>query len=156
MVERVFSDHRQFKFIADDHFRWSPATDTIYFSSDELAGSRAGLWSLLHELGHALLGHKDFTSDIELIKLERAAWDKAALVAQNYGLAIDTDHIEDCIDTYRLWLSQRSTCPVCSQVSLQNESLDYTCFNCGASWEVPRSQACKVVRTAIKKPASLS
>jgi len=153
MIKRVMADHPQFKFVGGQQFKWSPANGAIYFSQTDLDSSPSGLWSLLHELGHALLGHKDFTSDIELIKIERAAWDKAIAVAGGYGITIDPDHVEDCIDTYRGWLNQRSTCPACSQTSVQNESQEYTCLNCGSAWQVPRSQACRIVRKTTKKPA---
>lgn len=153
MIKRIIADFGQFNFVGADQFKWSPATDTIYFATGEATGSDTGTWSLLHELGHATLGHRDFSNDIELLKIERAAWDKAVAIGTKYDIVIDSNHIEDCIDTYRLWLNQRSTCPVCSQVCLQNESGDYTCFNCGCNWQVPRSQACKVVRSTTKKPA---
>ena len=146
------ADHKQFKFSPASEFRWSPSDDTIYFSQD-MAGSASGLWSLLHELGHALLGHEDFDSDIELIKIERAAWDKALNLAENYDLSIDEEYIETCMDTYRHWISQRSRCPVCDHTGLQANAAQYNCFNCGTSWRVSTSQACGVTRYTTKKPA---
>ena len=154
MVKNIMADHRQFTFTPATEFRWSPSNDTIYFSKD-MTTSKSGLWSLLHELGHATLGHKDFSSDIELIKIERAAWDKALLIAGNYGLTIDNDYIEDCMDTYRTWVSRRSRCPVCNHAGLQHANTEYSCINCGTTWQVSASQTCKVVRhtTKSKRPA---
>lgn len=152
MVKNIMADYRQFRFAPAKQYKWSPSNSTIYFSKD-MAGSKNGLWSLLHELGHALLGHREFSSDIELIKIERAAWDRALMVAGNYGLSIDENYIEDCMDTYRHWLSERSRCPQCQHTGLQLDGGEYNCINCNCSWQVSDSQACKVVRHTTKKPA---
>lgn len=148
MVKHIMADHRQFKFAPAAEFRWSPRSGTIYFPHD-LAGSKTGLWSLLHELGHAILDHHEFNSDIELIKIERSAWDKAVDIAKNYGLSIDEQHIEDCLDSYRHWLSRRSRCPVCDHTGLQAKPTLYNCVNCAASWQVPTSQSCRVSKQTV-------
>ena len=38
----------------------------------------------LHELGHALCRHKDYTVDVERIRIESEAWERAKTVYQNY------------------------------------------------------------------------
>lgn len=139
------ADHQQFSFAPGQTFKWSPQTNTIYYDTAE----DDRLWSLLHELAHALLGHESIKSDVELIKAERSAWDKALLLASDYGVTIDTNYIEDCLDTYRDWLKKRATCPACATVSLQGEDGAYVCHNCYEEWRVPASPNCRVLR--IKK-----
>src|SRR5579872_2987754 len=110
-------------FAEGDTFCWSPDTRVIRFKPQ--LDTPTGTWSLLHEAGHAVLNHNDYNSDIELILLEVAAWEQAKQLAQKLGLSIDEDHVQDCIDTYRDWLHQRSTCPRCGLVSLQMSSQQY-------------------------------
>jgi hypothetical protein len=144
MLKQIMADHQQFSFVPGQVFKWSPRESTIYYQpTGEVS------WSLLHELGHALLGHHDYASDLELLKIELAAWERAKQIGADYGVVIDQDHIEDCLDTYRDWLKKRATCPECHTVTTQNSLNSYLCFNCDASWSVPSSPLCRVVR--IKK-----
>jgi hypothetical protein len=103
-------------------------------------------WSLLHEVGHALLDHQSYDSDLELVEMESLAWQKAKEVGVAYGHTIDEDHIQDCIDTYRDWLHQRSACPNCDNRSLQQDARHYKCFNCGQTWAVSASRFCRPYR----------
>jgi hypothetical protein len=86
---------------------------------------------------------------LELLKLERSAWDKALKLSRRYHVVIDEDHIEDCLDTYRDWLKARATCPACRTVSVQDDQGVYGCYNCSERWRVPASPTCRVLR--IKK-----
>lgn len=148
MIQAVIADHPQFGFVAADTLRWSPSTQTIYYTKSDQ--SPHALVGLLHELGHATLGHEAFQSDIQLIQMERAAWECAQVLAKRYGIEIESEHIEDCLDTYRDWLKKRSTCPMCANVSLQTNPTTYQCFNCSSTWTVSRSQACRIQRTLKK------
>lgn len=123
---------------------WSPKQQHIVYNPD--AEQPAGFWSLLHEVGHALLKHNNYSSDFELLTLEVAAWEKARLLAQKYDQEIDEAHIERCLDTYRDWLHKRSACPVCKIQSIQTSATDYRCFNCGAIWHVSASRFCRPYR----------
>src|ERR1700685_2099067 len=84
---------------------WSPKQQHIIYNPD--TEQPAGFWSLLHEVGHALLKHANYSSDFELLSLEVAAWEKARVLARNYAQEIDEAHIERCLDTYRDWLHKR-------------------------------------------------
>jgi hypothetical protein len=150
MLQQIIQHHNQFTFICSDTFMWSPSTTSVHYDSEQVAED-IGLWSLLHELGHALLSHNGYQTDLELIKLERAAWQKATELAEQYEIAISEEHIEDCMDTYREWLKARSTCPRCSNVSLQSTTNTYQCFNCQATWQVSRSPLCRVQRRIQKQ-----
>ena len=132
-------------FVPKDSFYWSPRTSTVFYVPEALEGAN-GQWSLLHELGHALLGHSNFKSDFGLLKLESEAWVKAQKEAKNHTITIDPDHIEDCLDSYRDWLYQRSTCPGCLSSSLQIEPRRYRCFNCNNIWNVSSSRTCRTYR----------
>ncbi len=148
-VEKLEDDYPQFKFEAGTEEQWSPKTQTItYNPSFEYQRLTFGT---LHELAHALLGHSDYKSDLELIKLEAAAWELAAEIGRKYSVDIDFDHIQNCLDTYRDWLHGRSKCPGCGIHTLQDSSSSYRCHNCGAGWKVSSG---KFVRSYRRKSAS--
>lgn len=86
--------------------------------------------SLLHELGHAVLGHRDFATDIERIKMERAAWEQAREFCKYYGVEYDEDFVEEELDSYRDWLHQRSKCSQCAQTRFQGADGEYHCPFC--------------------------
>jgi len=117
------------------------------------------LWSLLHETGHALLGHTTYKADFELLQLEVAAWEKAKEIAKVLEITINNDHIEDCLDTYRDWLHKRSVCPNCTTQCLQQDDLShYRCYNCHTKWKVSTNRFCRAYRSSknlTKSPAHL-
>ena len=85
---------------------------------------------LLHELGHALCGHRNFDTDAMRIKMEREAWEKAKELAPKYGIEFDDDFIEDELDTYRDWLDKKSRCPSCGLTRFQTLDGVYHCPRC--------------------------
>lgn len=121
---------------------WSPSDKRVTYS-DEAQNSQ---WTLLHELGHALCGHNDYKSDLDLLQKEIEAWNKALLVGKSYEIRIDKSHIEDCLDTYRDWLHKRSTCPECSTHGLQHSKALYYCPNCQTHWQVTSARFCRPYR----------
>ena len=145
-IREDFSD--RYTFLPGDAFVWSSSDETIYYSEDRDVTENA-VWSLLHEIGHAELGHTRYEDDFELLMLEVAAWKKAKELAANYHLVIDEHHIEDCLDTYREWLHERSRCIECKNHSLQADETTYECFNCGTKWKVPASRMCVVRKRRV-------
>ena len=134
-------------FLKGEFFSWDHTTHTITFNpSDPLANAY-----LLHEFGHALLGHTDYSHDIELLQIERAAWDKAVKIAKEYEVSLDSDTVEDSLDTYRDWLHDRSLCPKCSATGIQIGALVYRCVACNASWRVNEARNCALRRYSTKK-----
>jgi hypothetical protein len=133
-IEQVAADYPQFVFKPGTHEHWSPRTKTITYEQD--AADEYIKYGVLHELAHAQLGHDNYRSDFELLKLESQAWETAAKIGRKYGVKIDNDHIQNCLDTYRDWLHRRSKCPTCSMHVMQKDAHTYECFNCGASWSV--------------------
>lgn len=130
---------------ADTKFSWSAPKNTITYDKDAISTSE-GLWSLLHEVGHAMLKHDSYKTDLELVKIEVAAWEEAKRISQKIHEAIDDDYIEDCLDSYRDWLHKRSLCPTCGNTALQTDIKKYTCHNCHSIWSVSRSRLCRPYR----------
>lgn len=146
-IEELAADYPQFKFKAGKQDHWSPSSKTIIYNpSKPLKDLKQ---SLLHELSHALLNHHDYSSDLELLKLESQAWEMAAKLAPKYKLSISDNHIQNCLDTYRDWLHRRSTCPTCGVHVLQKNASTYKCFNCQTQWSVTSARFVRAYRKAI-------
>jgi hypothetical protein len=145
LIELLTSDHPGLKFRPGKQFYWSPADQTVIYNTGA-SGARA-IYSLLHETGHARLGHERYKLDFELLQLEVSAWEEAKRLAAKYGLEINEDHIQDCLDSYRDWLYRRSICPSCTTKALQQDnSPQYRCYNCHATWKVSPSRFCRPYR----------
>ena len=105
----------------------------------------------LHELGHALCKHKDYTTDVQRIKIEYEAWERAKMVILDYrkkafaedGGVIDEklaemlpkwdeELVQEKLDTYRDWLHAKSKCKSCGLTRYQTEGGDYHCPRCEA------------------------
>lgn len=133
------------RFAENDSFCWSYQDQCISYPQNALSSSK-GRWALLHEAGHAALNHRTYKHDLDLLLLEVAAWDKARELAKRIGYAIDENHIQDCLDTYRDWLHERSTCPRCGTNSTQSSAREYQCYNCFNIWRVSDSRFCRPYR----------
>lgn len=145
LLDRLKADYPAISFIEGEAFFWSPKNQTVTYAQISTLPEVAK-WSLLHEVSHGILGHTGYTSDFELVRLEVAAWQHASKLAKRYGIKIDPEHIQDCLDTYRDWLHRRSTCPTCGTVSLQADPKTYRCFNCKTTWRVSNSRFCRPYR----------
>jgi hypothetical protein len=143
VLARLKRDLPDVSFVVSDSFYWSPKNNNIFYVDED---NDLNIWSLLHEASHALLEHKSYSSDLELLTLEVVAWDKAKELGNKMNIDIDEDHIQDCLDTYRDWLHQRSTCPSCSIACFQLNSNEYRCHNCYTAWKVSNSRFCRPYR----------
>lgn len=85
---------------------------------------------LLHEVAHGLLGHQGYNEDLERIKMENAAWEKAKELAIRYEVEVDENLIQDELDTYRDWLHKKSQCPRCGLTRFQTPDTKYHCPRC--------------------------
>jgi len=146
LIKKLKTDFKQFTFVESDVFLWSHSENTIYFIGK---GNNYGF--LFHELAHALLNHADYNRDIELLAMERQAWDKAKDLAPKYDFSIDDDFIQSNLDTYRDWLHSRSTCPECKANGLQVEKKSYRCLACNHQWRVNEARTCALRRYKIDK-----
>lgn len=147
LVARLKKDFSGIRFEQSDDFYWSPNTSTVYFTPVKSTEDKL---TLLHEVAHALLGHNHFKRDIDLIRIERAAWDRVRdELAPNYDIHATEDDIEDMLDTYREWLHARSTCPHCSMTGIQTDGALYHCLGCGHDWRVNDARRCGLRRYSL-------
>jgi hypothetical protein len=146
LIKSLKTDYPHFIFKESDSFLWSHTEHTIYYACSDDDCSL-----LFHELSHAILNHADYKRDIELIAMEREAWDKAKEIAKKYDVSIDDDFIQSNLDTYRDWLHTRSTCPKCSATGLQIKKNDYKCLACNHQWRVNEARTCALRRYSSKK-----
>jgi len=153
LLKQLQRDFPEFNFISSSEFCWSPKNKEVSFDATLMTG-RSGPWTLLHELGHAILDHTTYASDLELIHLETAAWETAKTTGTKYGYEIPEDYIQDCMDTYRDWLHRRSACPKCQTRSFQQSPDSYQCFNCQNTWTVSSSRFCRPYRRSEQKKTS--
>ncbi len=143
LLPRLRADYPAIDFEQANQFSWhAGACRVCYKPTDDIQGA----YALIHELGHGLLEHTDYHSDIELLKIEAAAWGKARELAEGYGFSIDEDYIQDALDSYRDWLHLRATCPTCYERCLQHDRHTYRCHNCDSEWHVSRSRLCRSYR----------
>jgi predicted RNA-binding Zn-ribbon protein involved in translation (DUF1610 family) len=147
-INHIAKDYPQFKFVPGPQEHWSPKTNTITYCETEPFNELR--YGMLHELAHALLEHKNYQTDFELLKLESDAWELAIKIGKKYKINLNKDHIQDCLDTYRDWLHRRSKCPSCGTHSLQKDQNTYVCFNCGTNWTVSHRRFARAYR--LKTP----
>ena len=124
-LARIKSDFPEFKFIDGARFSFRPPR-TIVVGPEENSDSLL----LLHELGHALCGHRDFDTGVRRVKMEREAWDKARELAEIYGVLINDNAVECELDTYREWLHKKSRCPRCGLTRFQTPDGEFHCPRC--------------------------
>lgn len=144
LIQRLKTDHPQFNFIKAKQFLWSPSENTVYYT-----GANSDYSFLLHELSHGLLGHIEYRRDVELLAMERAAWDNAVDLALRYDLFISEDTVETTLDSYRDWLHARSTCPNCQATGLQIKQQAYSCIACHHTWRVNEARICALRRYTL-------
>ena len=147
ILKQLKNDYPKFSFAKDDKFQWSSSENTIYY--DPSATNQAIF--LLHELSHAILGHSSYDQDIQLLSMERQAWDHTTSLAPTYNVIIDDEIVQSNLDSYRDWLHSRSTCPKCSANGLQIDKSIYKCPACAHSWQVNEAKTCALRRYSNKK-----
>lgn len=150
LLERLCSDYPQFTFTKDSFFQWSYQNQTIAYDP----GHQHAMALLLHELAHALLNHRQFRYDIELVKKESEAWHHATTVlAPRYLVEITETIKEDAMDSYRDWLHARSLCPNCQTNSFQTKAGTYMCLSCGCQWRANQARICELRRYRLPTPS---
>jgi len=143
LVRKLQTDFPAFTFRAGPRFRWAADHQEIIYKLDN---DIRNTWGILHELGHALRGHHDYHTDVELLRKEVEAWAEAESLSAQYGVTIDAEHIQGCLDSYRDWLHKRSTCPQCALRGVQDDAKRYVCLNCKATWVVSSARFCRAYR----------
>ena len=145
LAAKLQTDFPDYVLVAGKEFYWSPQDKKVTYdqSSDDIA-------SLLHEMSHAILGHAQYNKDIELIEMERDAWEYAVnTLARAYRIQVQDDEVQEALDTYRDWLHARSTCPTCQATGLQIKKQQYKCIACSTNWRVNEARVCALRRYAL-------
>ncbi|MBQ1387862.1 hypothetical protein IIY68_03680 [Candidatus Saccharibacteria bacterium] len=68
--------------------------------------------------------------DVERLRMESEAWEKAQELASRYGIEANEDLIQDELDTYRDWLHNKSKCRSCGLTRYQTPDGAYHCPRC--------------------------
>ncbi len=132
LIKKLAAKFPYLTFSEGAYAHWTPTERVVYYNSNEPHAE----WVILHETAHGILDHHTYSRDIELIKLERQAWDYAAeTLAPLFGIPIDNEFIEAQLDTYRDWLHIKSTCPSCQSNGIEQTKQQYLCPHCGQTWQ---------------------
>ena len=124
ILAKLERDFPNFKFKFGKKFLFRPPK-TIVVGPDEPFCELL----LLHEVGHAILGHKNFKTDIDRLRMESEAWEKAKGLAAIYNVEFNEDFVQGELDTYRDWLHKKSRCPKCGLTRFQDAD-GYHCPRC--------------------------
>jgi hypothetical protein len=143
LINQIRKDHPTILFREADRFSWNPNQSTITYIPDSSLS-----YKLLHEAAHGILQHQQYTRDIELLGMERAAWEKATQLGLHYGVTIPNEEIEIALDTYRDWMHARSLCPNCHSTGIQHSHVIYRCIACHTQWRVNEARTCQLRRYA--------
>lgn len=137
VLERLRKDYPELRFRSGKRFSFRPVRTIIFeavgldeFAVRSVAEQNYWYLQLLHEVGHAVLEHKNFTTDPERLQMERAAWEQARVLCKQYGVKYDEDFVETELDTYRNWLHRKSCCSKCGLTRCQLRNGKYYCPNC--------------------------
>lgn len=125
IVSRLRVDYPKFRFVDGKKFSFRPPR-TIVIGPDEQNSELL----TLHELGHALSGHKVFKTNVDRLKKEVEAWEMARDLALSYGIEFDEEVMQTELDTYRNWLHQKSRCPECGLTRFETPDGHYHCPRC--------------------------
>ena len=145
LLQTLKSKFPELIFTPSDEFRWSSSAQTVFYDTNDPNNTPV----LLHETAHGVLGHHQYNYDIDLIKLEREAWNKAVALSNELNAPIDEEIIETALDSYRDWLHSRSTCPACGKNGAQASLDTYECLVCQQKWRVNDARNCGLKRRKL-------
>lgn len=148
LIHKLKIDFPSIVFFETEHFSWSPPTQTVSYNPSLPHASQL----LLHELSHALLDHREYTRDVQLLAMETAAWEKAHSLADHYSIRLTESVVQDHLDTYRDWMHARSTCPECTATGYQTSAHHYACPACSHEWRVNEARLCGLKRYKATAP----
>ena len=151
LLKRVAGDYPALTFELGEHFEWRPTESVIVYEPSDLFFDA----HLLHETAHAVLKHARYERDIDLIKMERDAWELVRTdLGAKYGVDVPAHIIHHDMDTYRDWLHSRSTCPKCQSTGLQVKNQEYRCVSCSHTWRVNEARTCALRRYSVNETTS--
>lgn len=130
LVEKLAADYPELRFRVGKKFMFRSPRTVVTEAGEAENGASTWALQLLHEVGHAVSGHRDFRTDPERLKMEREAWERARELATAYNIWYDEKFVEGALDTYRDWLHQRSACPECGLTRYQTQDGQWHCPGC--------------------------
>ena len=125
LLTRLCQDYDQFRFKIGKKFAFRPPKTIVLGPPEPFSELLA-----LHEVSHAICKHRDFKTDVERLKMEVQAWEKARELASFYGIEVDEELVQRELDTYRDWLHQKSRCPECGLTRFETSDGVYHCPRC--------------------------
>lgn len=151
LLQKLKNDFPDIAFKQAGHFAWNSKNSQISYLNPTKANQENEFCNkLLHELAHAKLGHQDYSSDAELLKIESAAWCLAKDLATKYSVQFNKDEQARSMDSYIDWASSRSRCPKCKKNGLQMTKTDFICPSCVHKWNVGRSRFTRTYRQKVR------
>ena len=126
-LARLKTDFPDLRFASGKRFLFRPPRTVVV---DENSSAASDKLLLLHEVGHAISRHWSFKTEVERLKIEVEAWEKARELAPSYGVLVDEDLIESELDSYRDFLHQKSRCPGCGLTRFQTPDSVWHCPKC--------------------------
>lgn len=148
IAHKIMLDFAGYEFVSSDDFYFDAACDTVYFDRAAISAPRGAI-CLLHEIAHAELAHFDYRTDLELFAMESQAWMKTKTLAEHYSLPCSDSFIQSCLASYGRWVEARSTCPTCTNFSLQEDKTTYKCFFCQTKWHIAEEAQASIRRVKI-------
>lgn len=125
LIEKLKNEYPNFLFKVGKKFAFKPPRTIFYNDADDMFEPL-----ILHEIAHAILNHTDYKMDVERLKMENEAWEKAKELSVKYNVQIDENLIQEKLDSYRDWLFNKSKCKKCGLTRYQTPDGKYHCPNC--------------------------
>ena len=137
LIAAIKEDYPDFTIKQGSRFCWKPPKTIIYEPETAYPPAHFALLTL-HELGHAVSGHKDYKTTVERLKIESEAWCAARRLFKNYqkrgilpkNWTFNEEFIEQELDTYRGWLHLKTTCKTCGLTMYQTKDGTFHCPRC--------------------------
>lgn len=144
----IIAAYSQHKFLPAAFFSYDASEEVINYRP-EVLGTNSGKIALLHEISHCELGHFHYQTDLELYAMEIDAWLLTRDLAHKFSVPVSEGYIQECIESYNVWIEGRGTCPSCSNFCIQSSESMFECYNCGTRWRVSQSPQVQTQRRVI-------
>ena len=137
-IQELENEYSDFVFKPSNRFRFRPPK-TIYYElpSPNSHNLSPYFLQLLHELGHAVSHHHNYSLSVDRLKIETEAWGSAHHIFKShsnwpkkYHFDFDQDFAETQLDTYRHWLHKKATCKKCGLTMFQDKKQQWICPHC--------------------------
>jgi hypothetical protein len=145
----IIAAYPEQRFLPAGYFAYDASEDIVNYDPG-LLRRNSGKLALLHEISHALLGHFHYRFDFELFAMEMDAWNMTRLLAIKHAVGVQESYINECMDSYDIWLTKRGTCPRCNQFNLQSKPNEFRCYRCLTRWKVSQDIQSSIRRVVIK------